>query len=94
MIKVVTFCTILVVSLAMVLASISYFVARIAQRFLLVLAVLVLGYLLLSVLEVLPHPSFLDPFLTGFSDSTKTVWLLGLGISAFGLLTWLLCFNR
>lgn len=94
MIKVVTFSAILVVSLSMVLASISYFVGRIVQRFLLVLAVLVFGYLMLSVLEVLPHPSFLDPFVAGFTGKTKAMWLFGLGISAFGLLAWILCFNH
>lgn len=94
MIKVVAFCAILVVSLAMVLASISYFAGRILQRFLVILAVLGLGYLMLSVLEVLPHPSFMDKVVSNLDDRTKNVWLLSMGIIAFGLLTWLLCFNR
>lgn len=94
MIKVVAFCAILVVSLAMVVVSISYFAGRILQRFLVVLAVLGLGYLMLSVLEVLPHPSFMDPVVSNLDDRTKKVWLLSMGIIAFGLLTWLLCFNR
>lgn len=94
MIKVVAFCAILVVSLAMVLASISYFAGRILQRFLVILAVLGLGYLMLTVLEVLPHPSFMDKVVSNLDDRTKNVWLLSMGIIAFGLLTWLLCFNR
>lgn len=94
MIKVVVLSVVLVVSLSMVLVSISYFGGRIVQRFLVLLAVLMLGYLGLSVLEVLPHPSFLDPYIDGLIGRIKTIWLLGLGISVIGLLGWILCFNR
>lgn len=92
--KIIVLVIIFVLSFSLAILTISYFISRIFQRFIIFLALLILIYVSLVLTDVLPCPQPLIKLLTNLTLREKQVCVGIFGFLVLTLIAWIVCFNK